>query len=373
MASQLAVRREFALFAAGCFFSFGGSTVVGDTEQQRALPQQLSQEAVLVEASGFSALGGDRKVADVHREALQDALRNAVIQAHVALDVETQLEDMRLKEGGLRSRAMGYVEDMQVREAGLMPYTTPPIYRVRVKATVGPLRAFPPFVDSENREADRWRSVVALSLQSNLSPYREHGFRTALSRSMRWCGITILEPEKDQPALLTEVTISAESDKNDKWLRVDWQIGFGDSGVSEQASASPPVRGEWLITHDCGPSSVWWQKMALRMTHDVIRMWGMPRSTCITFIGIDQSQVPLLSRALGTSVSIREEKTGDSSKLVAYMSLAGDPLRTLLPILEKAGLSGMFEPVHASMTRIDFKSTGSSEANEDAASGKKPS
>lgn len=95
--------------------------------------------AVTVEAVGFSALDEGKPLSQAHREALLDARRNALLQAHVTLVAETRVRNMRLEEMTVQSRASGRLIRMEVLEAGAVDGAAPPLYRVRVRAVIRPL------------------------------------------------------------------------------------------------------------------------------------------------------------------------------------------------------------------------------------------
>jgi hypothetical protein len=73
---------------------------------------------------------------DAHREALLDARRNAVLQAHVAVEATVRVEGMQLAEKRVSARLAGYVEKLEVLEAGVVQGSEPRVYRVRTRAVV---------------------------------------------------------------------------------------------------------------------------------------------------------------------------------------------------------------------------------------------
>lgn len=98
--------------------------------------------AHVVEAYGYSTLENGKSIAEIHREALNDALRNAVIQAHTTLDIDVQLQDMQIQKKTIRAHSLGYIESSQIITAEFLP-DHPLIYRVHLKARVLPLDSVP--------------------------------------------------------------------------------------------------------------------------------------------------------------------------------------------------------------------------------------
>ncbi|MHC5034197.1 MAG: hypothetical protein ACYTFZ_04095 [Planctomycetota bacterium] len=96
-------------------------------------------ECVTVEAVGFAAMTRGTSLKDAHREALLDARRNAVLQAHVAVEATVRVEGMQLAEKRVSARLAGYVEKLEVLEAGVVQGSEPHVYRVRTRAVVCPL------------------------------------------------------------------------------------------------------------------------------------------------------------------------------------------------------------------------------------------
>ena len=79
-------------------------------------------------------------MSDLHREALSDALQNALVQAHSELQVEACTENMRLTKQTVQMISRGYVESSQTLEADFLPDNSS-IYRVRIRARILPLPA----------------------------------------------------------------------------------------------------------------------------------------------------------------------------------------------------------------------------------------
>lgn len=100
--------------------------------------QQPAPKAAVVVAYGYSTKTQGKTRAELHREALSDALKNAAIQAHTELQVEACTEKMRLKKQSARMISRGYVESSQLLEAAFLK-DDPSIYRIRIRARIRPL------------------------------------------------------------------------------------------------------------------------------------------------------------------------------------------------------------------------------------------
>jgi hypothetical protein len=149
-AGRLAGMMMGLLLAAAC----GGCSALGIHPWAAAQGQPVK-----VEALGFAVLRSGSDLQTAHREALSDARANAVAQAHVFVESEVRLENMRLKGSTSRSHSRGYVQQMRVLESGIVPGTDPPLYRVRVEATVLPLEG-----------ADEPRTAADSSQQPSSAP-----------------------------------------------------------------------------------------------------------------------------------------------------------------------------------------------------------
>ena len=69
---------------------------------------RLALRPVAVETLGFAPMGAGVTMGEVHSAALADARRNALIQAHAALQAETLVANMRVAEEVVSVRSAGY-------------------------------------------------------------------------------------------------------------------------------------------------------------------------------------------------------------------------------------------------------------------------
>ena len=307
-------------------------------------------QTVAVEAIGLATMKGGETVEQAHREALLDARRNALVQAHIVLDVQTRLRNMRIEERLVRSQATGYVEQMHVREAGIVPDSDPPVYRVRVMAMVRPLEGFS--LHPAHSGPDQWQPVVELALTSDLSPEAERDFSASLKRALRRCGIAVVPPGPLRAGLVTEVEVSGLPGANGKAARVDWEMGYGKTPGPKAAQTPGPVIGHWESADGMASSSESWERLAVLMAQDAVRLWARPRATTVVFLDAKEADIVALSRAFGPTAKVHVKKEADSPKLVAEWPLAGGPVQALEPVLREAGLAGRVEPVLADMAYL---------------------
>ena len=108
---------RFAVFAASLLLGIAGCALVGGGRQSF----DAGRHPVTVEAVGFASMDVGKPREEVHREALLNAVGNAVLQAHVLVDAEVRVKDFEFAEQKVRTRAAGYVERLDVLEAGLLP------------------------------------------------------------------------------------------------------------------------------------------------------------------------------------------------------------------------------------------------------------
>ncbi|MCK4373802.1 MAG: hypothetical protein KAX19_00695 [Candidatus Brocadiae bacterium] len=343
-----------ALCCVAALMACAGAAIAFEPEPAVGLPP-----AVAVEVLGFAAAGEGKTVQELHREALLDARRNALAQAHVALEAETHVQDMRLRGALVRSWARGYIQELRVLEAGLLPDAEPPVYRLRARALVLP---------SAGRRTgllpgamgDRWTPALVLTLDSDLPPEREAALRRALARAMRSCGIEIVEPDASRPALEARVSVATPAAADAEWTNVEWSMGlvpsgaggFGPLGAAPREGADAPVRGHWLVTGQAGPESDLWQRVGARMALDAVRLWTTPRRTTVRFEGADGGRAQRLGAAFGRipDTEVRVEEDGEA--VLVCLPLAGDPLAAVEALLAEAGLAEQVKSVSASLTHL---------------------
>lgn len=225
---------------------------------------------VVVEVFGYAMSGQDQSIASVHREALEAALKNAVLQAHVSLEVKVKHEGMRLKERQLRLRSAGSVEHARLIDAAFLPNTEPPIYRVHMEVSVLPLPSAP--VTSPRPD---WRNPrVALVVTSKHGPLHNNPFQKALTASLQDCGIQVVTAENKPATLIANVTLAGSTNPAISELR--WEIRRESPFSPEESYEADVLRGEWLMLGDTPFSSLEMDKLGVMMAQDALRLWLSP-------------------------------------------------------------------------------------------------
>lgn len=229
---------------------------------------------VVVEAFGYAAPDPNQPVSSVHREALEDALKNAVLQAHARLDVQVRVDGMRLKERRIRSRSTGYVEHSRVIDAGFMPNTDPAVYRVRMEVGVRPLPSSPAATPL-SVPTDRQSPMVALTVQSKNGSLHVESFQKALTASLQECGIRVVVAEKEPTALVANVRLTGPTHLVVSELR--WELRRETLSGSAEPYKADVLRGEWLIPGTQPFSSLELDKLGVMMAQDALRLWISPQ------------------------------------------------------------------------------------------------
>jgi hypothetical protein len=360
-------RRWFA--AAVSLLAVAGT--VGIVRAETPQPPAPPAETVIVEVLGFAPLTKGKSIQQVHSEALRDARRNALIQAHSMLEVESLVEEMRLTEEVVRSRAAGYVQEMEVLEAGPVPDADPPTYRVRARALVRPLpqmsvAAVPPLGSQ-----DVWRPKLKVLLTSNL-PGAEHeaGFRSELILALRRCGVDVVPPDEPAPVLVSRVRVTATGSGQKQWTRIVWEMGAADPAEAQgEEGALPSVLGDWMVTEAVSPDGSWWQRVAVAVAQDAVRLWAAPRDTTVTVVGTNELQARKLAEALGTAPGARVELADDFSQVRAVVRVAGEPLQAVEALLRAAQVQAALDASRVTLTNLTFKVVPSTEAGPTPAAG----
>jgi len=216
--------------------------------------------AVAVEVFGYEVAVAGRSVPELHRLAVQDALENAVLQTQVELDVQVNLDGMRIKDHRMHSRSRGYIESSRVLDSGFVQSTnTLAVYRVRMEVTVRPLLEKAGF-------SGRRRPAVALSVRSCQG--EEHGIACleVLASSLRACGIRVVDAKSDSSAYPVSVTL-LQSSSNALW-EIQWKMGHSLDNPAPVAQEYSQVPAQDLL------SSAELDKLGVRMAQDALRLWS---------------------------------------------------------------------------------------------------
>ena len=280
-------------------------------------------EAVMVEAVGLAPMPAGSALADVNREALLDARRNAVIQAHVMVLAQDLVQGSRLQESVVRSLALGYVEQMEVWESGPVTGSQPPMYRVRVHALVKPLQTFSAQAALGQNRRDAWQPALTLTMEGNAGARDLDQARATLTDALHRCGLAVQE-HNGAPALALHMTVTADP-KSGRSVVAEWELSVGAvaSGTAERATGGVYV-GHWQVDTEGGGADSW-RRMGLMIAQDAIRLWNTPRWTTFRFLNPTPAQAEALTRSLGQAADARVSLADDLSVLTVGMPIAGDP------------------------------------------------
>ena len=218
-----------------------------------------TSSSVSVEVFGYAEVAPGRPVSELHRQAVRDALENAVMQAQVELDVQVSVAGLRVKDRRVRSRSMGRVESSRVLTSGFVQSTnSPAVYRVRMEVFVRPIPTSAVCV--------RGLPAVVLSVRSNQGEEHANTCREVLAASLRECGIRVADAESDPLACPVEITLF-QSSSNALW-EIQWKMGHSLKNPSFAAQEYLQVPTQDLL------SSTELDKLGVRMAQDALRLWS---------------------------------------------------------------------------------------------------
>lgn len=302
--------------------------------------QPQSAGAVTVEAEGLAPMPAGRPLADVRGEALRDARRNAVLQARAHVETQARVAGMRLQEGLVRVRASGYVERMEVVSEGAVKGADPPVYRVRVRATVRPTGV-------SQVHSEPYRPVVALTLSGSPSGLDVKAVRQALAGSLSRCGVALQESGAG-PALVLKMTLTPGGRADGGSTVADWELSAGP-GVPAGL-----YLGHWEVEPEgAGPAA--WERVGTIIAQDAVRLWATPRPTVVRFLKPTRDQADALTRSFGRSTETHVTVAKDGSELTVHLPIAGDPVTAADAFVAQAGLSDQAELTDASLTDLTYR------------------
>ena len=98
---------------AACAFVVAAAGGVAAEAPAESTADRLALRPVAVEALGFALMGPGVTQGEAHAAALADARRNALVQAHAALEAETVVARMRVAAELVRVSSAGYVQGLK--------------------------------------------------------------------------------------------------------------------------------------------------------------------------------------------------------------------------------------------------------------------
>jgi hypothetical protein len=219
-----------------------------------------TSDCVVVEVFGYETADAGEPVSLLHRRAVRDALKNAVLQTQVELDVQANVEGLRVKNRRVHSRSVGRVESSRVLTSGFMQPTNSPsrVYRVRMEVSVRPLSA--------EVSSGRWCPAVSLSVHSSRGEEHGKACREALAASLRGCGIRVVDAEADPSAYPVDIDLFQPS------ATALWEIRW-----EMEHSSGNPVSAAWEYSQVPAQdllSSAELGKLGVRIAQDALRLRG---------------------------------------------------------------------------------------------------
>ncbi len=155
---------------------------------------------VVVEAFGFAVAETGEPEIELRRIAIEDALGNAELQAYVDVEMQTRIEDMRIKEKTMRLSGLGSAELLRILEAGYETNSIPPrLYRVHVEARVYPT--------SKNISRPTPPLLVALTVQSRPDPKLGKNLYNILVSHLEDRGIQIADSPFKPGTVAMDITL----------------------------------------------------------------------------------------------------------------------------------------------------------------------
>ncbi len=303
------------------------------------------REAVEVTAVGVADAAPGVATSELHRRALSDARRNAVEQAHVEVESVAGVNDLRMASSRVRARTAGYVESMDILEAGRVVGADSSLYKVRVRARVRPMDTMARHGAFALNRLDSWAPRVRLEFSDDCRVDLREEVRARIAKGLLLAGVRPVGA--GEFAMPVALRVEGELDAT---VRVDWSID-----ASSDADVAGPGRhtGSWQIMGEGGPDVHWWEGLSLAIARDAYTVWAAPRITTIRFEGPSEEQsrsiAGILSRAVGARVRSRGEEA-----LEVTLPLTGDPRAFVEAALSQAAPGAEPTLTEAAFTRIVY-------------------
>ena len=321
-----------------------------DVQKNEEKKHELHFKPVVVEAEGFAVPNEGLAHPIMHRSALRDARRNAIVQAHVIINTNTYIKGGKVENDIRHFRSAGYVEWMQIMEAGLIPRASPPIYRVRVKACVYPMQRLERETLFGSLIVPSTPSVV-LKVSSNLSENRYHTIRPLLATSLSRCGLNILPSGNSEFAVELEVNIDGEPPEDPLNIVITWKVG--DSKQKFDEPTSFPY-GQIQCADYPSQTNKIWQMAGLEIAQDVFQTWITPRKTHFVFKSIHMEALDKIAAEFGPDAETRKEKDQNGLEMNIIVPAAGNSLYLANSVLKVVGQEHQFEADQISFRQLVF-------------------
>ncbi len=319
-------------------------------------------EPVVVDVVGLAAFPQDVPAEQARREALRDARRHAVMRAHVLLERAAEVQDMELRQERVRERSAGWIQGLEVRQAGPHMEGGRRYYRVEARATLRPLATLQAAEALALHRPDPWAPVVALRLADDREEDAAEGALRRLGDALEGCGVQVAAPSVPRPVLPIEITYSRTTTDAGLSLTIEWEASV-NMEQGEPAQARPVLlRGRWSFSGREDPQQGWWQSLGATMAQDVYRLWAAPRWTTVRFERPDAEFAGHLARVMSRPARARVRMEEDHT-VVASFPLTGNPLSAVQAMLEQEGIWERVELGEAELTELSFRCLPPSEVD----------
>jgi len=219
--------------------------------------------AIRVDAVGLAVVSPGMSLADVHRRALSDAARNALLQADARVTGAATVGGMELDDVTLCVQSTARIERMDVRASGVVPASDPRVYRVAVRALLRPGDAV------AGRLHPAGPLTVHLDVQSYLADAHLAGLVSELEDGLAACGLTV--SDEGDADVWADVSLRPWPESGRGAYRAEWQCSL----PSDEPGAPPAAVGEHLVAGRSaaqpGPP-----ELAVLIAQSVIRAWLNP-------------------------------------------------------------------------------------------------
>ena len=195
-------------------------------------------QPVLVETFGFGIPEAGKSEAELRGEAIEDALGNAEMLAHVDVDMQVCVEDLRITERSIRLSSLGSAELSRILDAGYETRSTLPLYRVHLEARVYPQTKTP-------SEAAGQPLLATLTVQSRPDPKRGEKLRPIFVSYLEESGIQIVESPA-QPGTVA-MNISLVQLAGHSAMELQWVVERRSVSGTSESFATNRILGSRLV------------------------------------------------------------------------------------------------------------------------------
>jgi hypothetical protein len=312
------------------------------------------ESPVVLEVWGRAVVADGTPMEEAHGAAVLDAMHSAVLQCHALVEAEVSVLNMALNEDRVRVRSVGYVESLEVLEAGPAPDEGPAVYRVRARATVRMLEA-PGLAEAlGTNRPDAWAPVVVLDVVDDLPGGTQEGLRERLAGWLERCGVQVRAVGDVCAAVPVRVTLATVDDESGVLVVARWSVG----GVAELAGAAhgvPEASGQWSYRGSGTPPEDWWGALSVHLAADVLRVWAVPRPTRVRFTGVGPELASPVRGAFATARDVRFMSDPSSGDLVVELPLSGNPAAFVAAALGTTGCADRIELAEGGFCELTYR------------------